>query len=129
MFGDRRDPRHIAKTVIEAGDAAKIAGCLRQMADTLADLQGNGLKPQRGSHFLQTGLGETTVIVEYDFHRSEAPIYDPDHPGCGPGHPEWVDLLNVYINGLWVSDVMDHFSDATLEVWGEECLKAQGEEA
>lgn len=96
---------------------------IRLLAAELAVLQGHGQTPQRGSQHARLTLGDAEVLVEYEYIEAEAPIYDADHPGVGPGHDAEVNILNVFINGCWC-DADDVVPDHVLHRWREELAEA-----
>lgn len=100
---------------------------IRALAAQLAALTGEGQQPQEGGQITTMTFGNAEVLVEYEFIDAEAPIYDADHPGVGPGHDAQVNVLNVFINGFWC-DPQDVVPAETLKRW-EETLVEQCTEA
>ena len=57
-------------------------------------------------------IGGVPYLVEYDYHRAEAPIYDPDCLVCGPGCEASIDLTAVTLAG---HDLTEQISDWVAE--------------
>lgn len=94
---------------------------IRTLAAELAELRGDGQRPQEGGHITTMIFGNAEVLVEYEFIDAEAPIYDADHPGVGPGHDAEVNVLNVFLNGFWC-DAQDVVPEATLKRWERQLI-------
>jgi hypothetical protein len=94
-----------------------------ELAHDLATLKGENATPQRGCQFFSACVGEATVLCEYEYSAAEAPIYDADHPGVGPGHDADLALIQVLINGQWC-DPTDFMSEAQIERIEQQILEA-----
>lgn len=134
MFLDSRDPRIIAKAAIAHGDKdgsapyiRKLEALCTQLASELATMQANDATPHRGSFHYTASLGDATVLLEYDYHPGEEPVYDVESPVCGPGHGPEVEIFGVYINGQW-TDPRDCILPATLDRWETEIIEARLED-
>ena len=127
MFLDPRDPRRIVESAIKHGDqvgpyVTKLEGLCRQLATELALMQGNATATPPGSFHIELPLGDAMLLVEYDFREAEAANMDVESPVCGPGHPAEVDLLLVFLNGMW-TDPRDILAERVLDWMEQEILE------
>lgn len=106
--------RERADRLSEALDAAQRR--IAQLGHDLLTLKGENARPQEGSEIARVICGDAYVLVEYDYTPAEEAVYDLNSPVCGPGHPEEIALLNVFINGAWcdIEDVRAALEDARL---------------
>jgi hypothetical protein len=100
---------------------AKLIG---QQREDLRTLRGENATPQRGCEFFSACLGDATALCEIEFTEAEAPIYDPDHPGVGPGHPAEVSLIQILVNGQWC-DPTDFMSEAAIEAIEQQVMESR----
>ena len=95
----------------------------------LQRLQGVDLKPQPGCRIVEMALGDSTVMVEYE--------YSPGRPGVhtlrngDPGYPDEpaeLAVLNVLVNGCMV-DASECIAPAVIERWEQQIIDAEIETA
>lgn len=83
---------------------AKLDQANRRVAELsieLRALKGETARPDRGCKAMRVAIGAASALVEYEHQRAEAPVLDINSPLCGPGHPEVVTPLRVFLNGWW----------------------------
>lgn len=83
---------------------AKLDQAHRRVAELsieLRALKGETARPERGCKAVTVAIGDVSALVEYEHQRAEAPVLDINSPLCGPGHPEVVTPLRVFLNGCW----------------------------
>jgi hypothetical protein len=116
------------KDMIEAlqGRNSVLARQVAELKTELATLKGDNATPQRGCRIAAAYFGEATVLCEYEFTPAEAPIYDADHPGVGPGHDDEVSLIQVFINGQWI-DPGEIMSASQIERTEQYIIDQEGE--
>ncbi len=89
---------------------------IAELSRELLTLKGDDARPERGCHIARVIVGDAAALVEYEHQAAEAPNYDVESPLCGPGHPEVITPLRVFINGHWcdIGDVVAALDDARL---------------
>lgn len=83
---------------------AKLDQAHRRVAELsieLRALKGETARPDRGCKAVTVAIGAASALVEYEHQRAEAPVLDINSQLCGPGHPEVVTPLRVFLNGCW----------------------------
>lgn len=103
-----------------ADELAQQVGRLeRELAQFRAEYLGKGVTPQPGCRIATVSLEDADVLVEFEFQAEEAPNYDADSRGAGPGCPASVSVLNILVNGKWI-DPHGYVADEVIERWEEE---------
>lgn len=74
---------------------------IAELSRELRTLKGDNATPDRGCHIARVIVGDAAALVEYEHQAAEAPVLDINSPLCGPGHPEVVTPLRVFLNGFW----------------------------
>ena len=108
------EQRERAERLSEALDAAQRR--IAHLNNDLATATGANATPQDGSAVARVIVGDAYVQVEYDYTPAEDAVMDVESPVCGPGHPEEITPLRVFINGYWcgLQDVQAALDDDTL---------------
>jgi len=94
----------------------KQASLIGQQRDELRTLKGENVIPSRGCHIAHIVVADITAAVEFDYEPAERAVYDVDSPACGPGCPESIEPLRIYLNGRWcdLTDVCSALTDDAL---------------
>lgn len=99
---------------------AQEVGCLTQQLDAMRrQYEGKGAIPQFGCRIAKVSLEDASVLVEYEYHRAEAPNYDADSRGAGPGCPAGATVVSALINGKFI-DPHGFIADEVIERWEEQ---------
>lgn len=106
-----------------ADELAQQVGRLQRELDQMrAEYLGRGQKPQAGCRFATVSLDDADTLVEYEFQPEEAPNYDVESRGVGPGCPASVTVIQALINGRWI-DPRDVLREEIVERWEEQLLE------
>lgn len=111
-------------TIALQRECGLLAGELRSAIDELDRLKGVGQRPQAGCEITTLSLGESEVLVEYEFERAQVGSMNPDSPRFGPDIEASVNVIQVLINGEWI-DPADHLAGSVIERWETELLEAE----
>lgn len=102
---------------------AQEVGRLKRELDQLrSEYTGKGQRPQSGCRFSTVFLEDAEVLAEYEYQPEEAPNYDVESPGVGPGHPASLTVLNILVNGKWI-DPHGYVADEAIERWEQRLLE------
>ena len=70
-------------------------------------------------------INNIIIDIEYDYTAEEAMVYNYGDGSGYPGYPASVDIYNVYVNGV---DITDLVSDSVLEEIEEQLLNYHSDE-
>lgn len=104
LMADNAEQRLLIEALRERNDV--LARRVADLSQDLRTLKGENATPQSGCSIATITAGDSVVLVEYDYLAAEDAVLDVESPLCGPGHPEEITPLNVFINGKW-SDLGD----------------------
>jgi hypothetical protein len=70
--------------------------------------------------YLETTLGDSPILIEYEYEAGEDAVYNLDSPMCGPGCPASVRIGMALINGHWTST--EGWPDAWIDRWEQQAF-------
>jgi len=76
--------------------------------------------------YLQTWLGDSPVLIEFEYEAGENAVYDLNSPMCGPGVSESVGIGMALINGVWTST--EDFPQKWLDRWEQEAIDVKNDQ-
>jgi hypothetical protein len=106
-------------------ERAALEGALRNLAHELAELRGE-LHDNRNARY-RLNLGDAECDVEYEYLAGEDEITSGPSDNWHPGEPESVNILGVFVNGMWIEP--DVIAPAVIEQWQQEIIERLHDEA
>jgi hypothetical protein len=70
--------------------------------------------------YLETELGDSPILIEYEYEAGEDAVWDLNSPMCGPGTPETVYIGMALVNGHWTST--EGWPTAWLDKWTQQIV-------
>ena len=100
---------------------------IRELCADLALLTGQGQRPQSGCEIASKCLGDSEVLVEYEFDKGQrGRLYGPPENCCEEIEPS-VTVIQVFVNGQWID--ADCINEAIVERWQQELVESSIEDA
>ncbi len=76
--------------------------------------------------YLETTLGDSPVLIEFEYEAGENAVYDLNSPMCGPGVDASVGIGMALINGVWTST--EGFPQEWIDRWEQEVIEVKNDQ-
>lgn len=98
---------------------------LTKLTVELAGYTGRGYKASQGCGTMTVYCGDAEYLIEYEYDPGEAPCYNVDSPGVGPGTSANAVITGVLVNGGWFDPSAAGFRDDVIESWVQAAIDSE----